>query len=161
MNERNRRSAAELNREFGCDEYGHPYDDYDEDGDETSLPSLPDPQYKPVRSALAPLVGQRHTFTATFDRMGTYDSYIYTKPTIMLTDIYDCHGNYMCDHMWFKYVKGFEQLGELQQGYKIQFSARINSYQKGYMGYNEYKRRLNPPQTDYRLVFPTKITRID
>jgi len=91
----------------------------------------------------------RHTFIGTFDGVGFKNTYkdIY-QPTIVMTNIKLSNGNKLADHLWFSYTKGFLQLGQLQQGDKLQFDGRINSYEKGY-----YLDR----QTDYKIERPTKI----
>ncbi len=71
----------------------------------------------------------------------------------------------MTDHLWLNYTKGFQALGQLTAGDKIQFEARIKEYWKGYVGNrtDEFGLPLSmshPPRKDYKLSHPTKIKRV-
>lgn len=99
-----------------------------------------------MRNRLRDLEGKRLTFTGSYDRKGTrYNRYANrTAATILLTDIETEDGNVIKDYAWFSYTKGFQTLGNLEFGDKIQFDAQIKEYEKK----NGY---------DYKLSNPTKI----
>ena len=111
-----------------------------------------------TRNELAKIQNNRKTFTGIFKRYGTKTNWHgFPEKTILLTDIKEGIGNKVTDHIWFHMTKGFEKLGELQEGTKIQFDARVKSYFKGYNGYREEIRWERPIEKDYKLNNPTKI----
>lgn len=110
-----------------------------------------------MRQQLREIDGQRQTFTGTFDRFGTKNSYGYIKYTILLKDIKDINGEVVADHLWFNLTKEFGKFA-LESGDVLRFDARVKDYLKGYFGYREdvYK----PIQKDYRLSHPTKVQQV-
>lgn len=98
----------------------------------------------------------RHTFVGTFERFGVKRSYgsMGVDRTVCLIDISDANGVIIADHVWLNYTKGFQQLGEIRRGEKIQFDARVKLYVKGYV--NKY---CDNRDFDYALGYPTKISR--
>lgn len=98
---------------------------------------------------------ERHTFTAEFARFGMKNGYKGVEKTVLLKDI-KLHNQILCDHLWFNYTKGFEQC-DLHEGDIVQFDGRINSYQKGYKGWNEEKQLLALISTDYKIERPTHV----
>ena len=106
-----------------------------------------------MRRKLKKHLGRRLRFTATVERFGTKNHYIYDNvKTILLKNI--CLGKtQICEHLWFACGKWSQHLKE---GDTFSFDARVGSYEKGYKGYRDdvYDR---PIQTDYRLERPTKI----
>ena len=101
---------------------------------------------------------ERGTFTGTFQKFGSKNSFGYTKQTILLTDICDSDEIKVADHLWFTMGKQFAQL-KLQTGDKVKFNARIKSYRKGYKGYREDVFG-KPIQVDYKLSHPTKMEKL-
>jgi len=78
--------------------------------------------------------------------------------TLLLRDVVMVEtGEKATDHLWFNLTKGFEALGELNEGDVIEFDARVKSYQAGYRGRDIERELDNPPRTDYKLSHPTKI----
>lgn len=99
----------------------------------------------------------RGTFIGIFEKFGIKNGYNgRIETTILLKDIVTLDGEEITDHLWFNYTKGFQELGELHKGDKIQFNARGKEYEKGYKGWREdvYNK---PIQKDYKLVYPTQI----
>ncbi|MFT8411046.1 MAG: hypothetical protein ABF743_00590 [Schleiferilactobacillus perolens] len=103
----------------------------------------------------------RHTFTATFERTGykttELRSKTYYQPTILVNDVMDADGNQLTDHLWFNYTLGFQQLGHLEKGDRLQFDGRVSTYTKGYLGRDTYLSETHPVTTDYKIERPTKI----
>lgn len=112
-----------------------------------------------MRKKLTEYKEVRGTFTGTFIRTGCKNGYRGQVKTVLLGDIKDKNGVILTDHLWFNYTKGFEDLGELEEGDTIQFNARCREYEKGYKGYmdNVYK----PIEKDYKLSYPTKIKKLN
>ena len=111
-----------------------------------------------MREKLKKINGQRMTFKSTFKRYGGKDNWHgYPEKTILLTDVRDSGSNLMTDHIWFRMTKGFERLGELKEGDKVQFDARVKEYTKGYIGHKEEVQWERPLEKDFKLNFPTKI----
>lgn len=111
-----------------------------------------------MRKKLKALEDVRQTFTGVFVREGIKNGYKGPLKTILLKDIKDLDGNYITDHLWFNYTKGFESLGVLKEGEQLQFNARSKPYEKGYKGYRDDV--YCPVEWDYKLSHPTKIQRV-
>ena len=77
--------------------------------------------------------------------------------TVLLVDVRDSDGNLVTDHLWFNYTKGFESLGDLQEGDVIRFDARVRPYVKGYVNQRAY---IDEREVDYKLAYPTKVARV-
>lgn len=97
---------------------------------------------------------ERYVFTGVFIRDGIKNGYKGPERTLLLSDIKDNYGNYVSNHLWFNYTKGFEK-ANLHEGDTVQFTARVSEYEKGYKGkrWDVYK----PIEIDYRLSYPTQI----
>ena len=111
-----------------------------------------------MREKLTEYIEVRGTFTGTFIRTGFKNGYKGPVETILLGNIKDENGIILTDHLWFNLTKGFEALGELEEGDIIQFNARCREYEKGYKGYKDdvYK----PVEKYFKLSYPTKIKKI-
>ena len=101
-----------------------------------------------MREQLAPLLGEKSVFTATFKRFG-WRKFMgqYVAKTLLLVDVKDEDGKMVTDHLWFKCGKGFDRLG-LKRGDTVQFHARVGTYSKG-DGY------------DYHLEYPEQLRKVD
>lgn len=108
-----------------------------------------------MRKKLEEREGYRGTFIGKFSRKGFKNGYRGPEETILLTEIKDMDGNYITNHLWFNYTKGFQKLGELKEGDLIQFDARSKMYIKGYKGYRTDI--YCPLREDYKLSHPSKI----
>ena len=99
---------------------------------------------------------ERMQFIAEFKRYGSKTNWHgFPERTILLIDIKTVLLNkIIADHIWFSCTKGFEALGELQDGDKITFFARVKTYSKGYVNPREgvYEKEI-----DYKLNNPTKL----
>lgn len=111
-----------------------------------------------MRKELKKIKEQRKTFVGIFQRYGSKSNWHgFPERTILLIDVKDLNGKRVTKHIWFKMTKGFEKLGELKEGEKIQFDARVKKYIKGYFGYRKDVQVEKIPEEDYKLNFPTKI----
>lgn len=101
-----------------------------------------------MREQLAPLLGAKSVFTATFRRFG-WKKFMgqYVAKTLLLVDVKDKDGKVVTDHLWFKCGRGFDKLG-LEKGDQVQFHAKVGTYSKG-DGY------------DYHLEYPEHLVKID
>jgi hypothetical protein len=107
------------------------------------------------REKLKKLEGERRTFKGFFVRYGTKNNWHgFPVKTLLFKDITDRTGTILTDHIWFNMTKGFEKLGELNEGDLVQFDARIRDYVKGYVN---YRKMIDERCIDYRLSHPTKI----
>jgi hypothetical protein len=111
-----------------------------------------------MRTELKKMQNIRKTFIAVFKRYGAKNNWNgFSEKTILLVDVKDLSGNTITDHIWFRMTKGFEKIGELHEGTKIQFDARVKEYIKGYVGYREELQWERPIEQDYKLNNPSKI----
>lgn len=113
-----------------------------------------------MREGLAKLgSARRYTFLAEFKRYGNKTN-SYTKRiewTILLVNVKEkTSGKEVTDHIWFSLGDQFKALGELKEGDVLQFDARVDTYIKGYAGWEDEDR-----EQDYRLSRPTKISRTE
>ena len=100
---------------------------------------------------------ERHTFTAEFVRFGIKNGWTGDVPTVLFKNV-KLGDRIVCDHLWFTCGKQFDALG-LQIGDIVEFSARVVSYIKGYMGYRDDVWD-KPVEEDWKLSFPTKVRKI-
>ena len=111
-----------------------------------------------MRAKLEKLDAQRDTFTGMFKKYGTKTGYRGpATETILLVNIRDKKGSFICDHLWFNLTKGFEKLGNLKEGDAIQFDARVGKYKKGYVN---RKAGIDQTAVDYKLSHPTKLIKL-
>ena len=96
----------------------------------------------------------RHIFTGIFERIGTKNGYKGILQTVLLLDIRDESNNIITKHLWFNFTKGFQK-AKMEKGDKIQFSARVSEYIKGYQGYRTDV--FKPLEQDYKLSYPNRI----
>lgn len=116
-----------------------------------------------MRENLRKFLGKRITVVGTFVRYGyKRGGDGGTIRTILFADIVDPDdGSIYSDHGWFNLTADFAELGELQPGDTVQFSARVKRYVKGYRGQRRIERLDNPPATDYRLSHPTEVVKLE
>jgi len=111
-----------------------------------------------MRKKLKELENLRKTFSAVFNRYGSKTNWNgFPEKTILLIDVRDSNKKKVADHIWFSMTKGFEKMGKLTEGTKIQFNARVKKYIKGYAGYKEDIQFEKPIKEDYKLNNPTQI----
>ncbi|MCD1295582.1 hypothetical protein CUJ83_11290 [Methanocella sp. CWC-04] len=85
----------------------------------------------------------RQKFKGVFLRYGSKCNYRKGRTlTVLVADIRDDEGELMCDHMWFDFGDGFENI-ELRPYDTLEFLATIKKYNKGY--------RSRDKEHDYRL----------
>jgi hypothetical protein len=110
-----------------------------------------------MRQELAKINNERTHFSAIFERYGTKSGWKgYPERTILLRNVRN-DIRVVADHIWFTMTKGFDALGELRQGDKVEFHARVKEYVKGYINNRE---DIDESEIDYKLSHPTKISRI-
>src|SRR5690348_16275744 len=91
-----------------------------------------------MRTELQKIQGKRGKFYGTFEKYGSKKNWKgYEETTILLKDIKDEEGKIVSDHLWFNETKGFEKIGELNEGDTIQFEARVRPYTKGYVNHRQ------------------------
>ena len=112
-----------------------------------------------MRKGLAKMEGVRSSFEGVFVRFGSKTSYKgYPQSTLLLRDVRELGSDEnIADHIWFTVGKRLASL-ILVEGDRVQFDARVTPYEKGYKGYRDdvYD---SPIEFDYRLSFPTKVTK--
>ncbi len=107
-----------------------------------------------MRKELEKIDGKRLKFAGTFARFGTKTNYHgFSEPTVLLQDVRFADDKLACDHLWFNYTKGFQRLGELNEGDIIEFYARVKDYIKGYVNHREW---IDERTVDYKLSYPTR-----
>lgn len=116
-----------------------------------------------MRTELKKRDGLRGEFSARFERYGRATKKIpniYGRGraremevvTLLFRDVKDSAGVIVTDHLWFQSCKQWAALG-LKPGDHVKFEARVNQYQKGYVGRFEDG---CGKETDYKLAYPTK-----
>lgn len=113
-----------------------------------------------MRVKLKAYVDHRARFTATVGRFGTKPGWQgRSLRTILLTDIRNESGQIVTDHLWFQVGKRIDALN-LQPGDRVNFKARADYYEAGYLGYRDDP-DLPPPRRDLKLCFPTDLRKVD
>jgi len=108
-----------------------------------------------LRKDLEKFHEQRKRFTGTFEEFGKKRGWKgRTAITVLLVDIKDSTGKVVTDHLWMNHTKGFQALGDLQEGDVIAFDARVKTYWKGYMGHRDDLEHERPIEQDYKLSHP-------
>ena len=111
-----------------------------------------------MRKELKKIDEQREPFTGFFSKYGWKTNYRGpSTETILLVEIRNSEGLFICDHLWFNLTKGFEALGQLTQGDKVRFEARVKKYKKGYVN---RRAGIDEQKFDYKLSHPTKIVKL-
>lgn len=113
-----------------------------------------------MRTELQALDGRRVTFTATFDRYGAYRKGSVAGRTILLKDVRTLDGRFIAQHIWLNYTAGFDKEGEFVSGERVQFTAMVKPYVKGYFGDRIDDRLARPYTVDYRFTYPRDVVRI-
>lgn len=113
-----------------------------------------------MRKDLRKLEGTRQRFSGVFVCYGSRPGYrsANPRPTVLIRKIQtEPNGKHVTDHAWFDLTKGFRKLGELSEGDRIAFDARVRPYVKGYVN---YRRGIDDRRVDYRLSHPSKVQRL-
>ena len=109
-----------------------------------------------MRESLRSLEDVRSTFSGRFVRFGKKPGWEgRILKTVLLENIYDASGVFICDHLWFNFTKAFGAL-KLVSGDMVRFDARVKSYEKGYKGRREDVIGATV-EMDYKLSRPTKV----
>jgi hypothetical protein len=112
-----------------------------------------------VREKLKEREGKRGRFTGTVKLFGKKPAYKGPAlDTLLLVDVRDEAGTEVTDHLWFVVRKQLKELN-LQTGDKIEFTARVKPYVKGYRGRrDDYD--LPPVSVDYKLSHGTQFKKV-
>jgi len=113
-----------------------------------------------MRTELQPFEGQKSLFVATFEKYGIWRSNNIVGRSILLRNLKTVRGRLLADHIWIKYIAGFDALGEFVRGDVVRFTAGVRPYVKGYFGQRIEIRLARKPGLDYRLTFPRTVERI-
>jgi hypothetical protein len=112
-----------------------------------------------MREVLQDREGKRGRFTATVKRFGSKPAYRGPNLiTLLLVDVRDEAGTVVTDHLWSVVRKQLKELS-LQPGDKIEFTARVKSYVKGYRGRRE-DYDLPSVSVDYKLSHGTQFKKV-
>ena len=115
-----------------------------------------------IRAELAPYLGQRRKFYATFSHYGKR-RLRYRAPwglaermvdTLLFVDVRNEWGRYLCDHVWFTSSLTLQRVG-LEAGDTVSFVATVDSYTKRDRWANEYSRI-----EDYKLCRPSMLEKV-
>jgi len=112
-----------------------------------------------MREVLQSRNGKRGRFSGTVKSFGKKKAY--RGPdlvTLLLVDIRDEQGTEVADHLWFVVRKQLKAL-DLQPGDKIEFTARVKPYIKGYRGRRDLDDAA-PVSTDYKLSHGTQFKKV-
>ena len=115
-----------------------------------------------MRRQLKARDGDRLTFRGVFVRYGKKPAWRGPEPktTLLFRKIIEVEsGQIVAEHLWFNETKRFKAMGNLVEGDVIQFDARVTPYRKGYWGRDWERQIENPPGWNYKLSYPTKISR--
>lgn len=115
---------------------------------------------KGMRADLQALEGRRVTFTATFEKYGVFRKHGVVGRTILLKDVRTLDGRFIAQHIWLNYTAGFDKEGEFVRGERVQFTAMVKPYVKGYFGDRIEDRLARPYMVDYRFTYPRDVVRI-
>lgn len=111
-----------------------------------------------MRKELKKIEEQRQSFTGLFSKYGLKTNFRGPSTnTVLLVKIRNSQGSLICDHLWFNLTKGFENIGKLTEGDKIQFEARVKQYKKGYVN---RRAGIDERRIDYKLSHPTRIVKL-
>lgn len=100
-----------------------------------------------MRVGLAQKQGQKINVKGMILRFGRTGSGKSAKETIMLSNVTDEYGNFLCDHIWLRYSKKFKEI-HLDRGDIIKFSANVRQYIK------------RNGVIDFQLAWPSQIQKI-
>lgn len=110
-----------------------------------------------MRAALEAKKEERCSFTGRFERYGKRSGWMgLEEMTVLLVDIRDGDGLFVCDHIWFSLTRGFGALS-LAKCDRVSFEARVRAYIKGYRGHRVGEK---PLEIDYGLSRPTKVYKL-
>ncbi len=104
---------------------------------------------------------RRYRFRAEFVRYGGKPGWKGETVTVLVRRVRLADtGNPLADHLWLNWTKGFEALGELAHGDRIEFDARVVQREAGYRGRDFLRRVENPHRTVWTLTQPSRVQRV-
>jgi hypothetical protein len=115
-----------------------------------------------MREALATIAnGKRYRFSGAFKRYGKKAGWRgMEKTTVLLVDIKFDNGKDACNHLWFNLTKQLAAIN-LWEGMRLEFDARVATYEKGYKGHRfddmsdaSDPSDFKPVETDFKLSHP-------
>ena len=88
---------------------------------------------------------RRHRFRAEFVRYGDKPGWKGATVTVLVGRVrLVATGNTVAAHLWLNWTKGFEALGDLTHGDRIEFDDRVVRRETGYRGRDFLRRAENP-----------------
>ncbi|NSW52970.1 MAG: hypothetical protein HPY85_10735 [Anaerolineae bacterium] len=117
---------------------------------------------KNKRKSLMDYESERRRFVARFERYGRRPPIPHEPDaslvTLLLSRVRDVEtGAFISHHLWLVEDKNLKAVSPLKPGDRIEFDALVRRYRKGYRGEKSYIFG-RPPDFDYGLVHPSKIT---
>lgn len=106
-----------------------------------------------MRDRLEEIWLRRAIFTGKFVRFGIKSNKKGNpKSTVLLSEIRDENGIYLCDHLWISDADYFYRL-DLTAGDTVQFYGKVETYKKGYRKNRDaYLMFKKPMKWDYKIT---------
>lgn len=104
---------------------------------------------------------RRYRFRAEFVRYGVKPGWKGATATVLVRRVrLVATGNTVAAHLWLNWTKGFEALGDLTYGDRIEFDARAVLPETGYRGRDFLRRAENLHRTVWTLTHPSRVRRV-
>lgn len=84
-----------------------------------------------MRNKLKAFENIQYTYIAEFSRYGSAIISNRKYDTVLLKNIKNVFGDYVCEHIWVREPWKFKKI-KLQEGDKIMFKAVVKKYKRGY-----------------------------
>jgi hypothetical protein len=106
-------------------------------------------------------IDRRYRFRAEFVRYGGKPGWKGATVTVLVRRVRLADtGNTVAAHLWLNCTKGFDALGDLAYGDRIEFDARVVRREAGYRGRDFLRRAENPHKTVWTLTHPSRVRRV-
>ena len=114
-----------------------------------------------MRDALENIWKQKRRLSGTFVKFGIKSGKHYNpRLTVLLSDISDEYGTYLCEHIWINESKDFMPLN-LSPGDRVELNGTVNMYKKGYRGErNTELAYAKPIKWDYSISEPCYVKKV-
>lgn len=88
-----------------------------------------------MKGRLGLMYGKTRVFTASFSKWGTRKNWLKQGPsripTMLLVNVCTTNGEEVAEHIWIRNVTPFLDLGDLENGDRLRFKGRVDSFPKG------------------------------